>query len=89
MHDDTASRKSGHRTAYEGYVGSPLPHKHKGKNEAGSPKQGEALISKILDSVELRVRKLSLRRYYRLHDTPAPLLQDNKSPSMTQINSWE
>jgi len=45
MHDDAASRKSGHCTAYGSNGGSPLPHKHKGKNEAGSPKQGEALIS--------------------------------------------
>ena len=58
MHNNAAFRKSGQRSAYEANVGSPFPHKHKGKNEAGSPNQGEALISKKLDSVELLARKL-------------------------------
>ena len=40
MHDNTASRKSGHRTAYEDSDGSPLSHKVWAKNEAGSPKLG-------------------------------------------------
>ncbi len=58
MHDNATSRKSGHRTAYEGCVGSPLSHKVWAKNEAGSPKLGASTRARKLDSVELRERKL-------------------------------
>ena len=59
MHDNAASRKSGHRTAYEDSDGSPLSHKLLAKNEAGSPKLGASTLANKLDSVEVRERKIS------------------------------